>query len=160
MNSSVTIASSASLPADAHAAHPAVLQPRLLDRSQISKLQADLHQAIHQAPAVIVDLIWLKAIDPNAIDPDLAAVCKNALHLAVRLGKSIAFRGANSKLSLLLAQEQACLRHQNLGQWQPQPDSKFHDFLRDRASWQTEAATIPDGEVIFPRFGLPASRTA
>ena len=151
MNSTaVAIASSA-----AHVAsqHPVVLQPRP-DRSPL-KLQADLHQALHEAPTVIVDLIRLEAIDADTV-----TLFKNALHLAAKLGKSIAFHGATRQLSMLLAQEQDHLRNQNLGIWQPQPEPEFHDFLRDRANWNTEAATVPDGEIVFPRFGLPAVKTA
>lgn len=133
--------------------HPAVLQPRLINRSP--KLQADLHHALHHAPAVIVDLIWIDAIDVNTI-----AVFKNALHLAARLGKSIAFHGANRELSVLLAQEQDRLRSQNLGSWQPKPEPEFDDFLRDRANWLSEAATVPDGEILFPRFGLSSAKIA
>lgn len=138
----------------APAAHPAVLQPRQSE-SQPAKLKAELHQALHQAPAVIVDLIWL-----DAIDTDTIVVFKNALHLAAQLGKSIAFHGANRELAILLMQEQDRLRSANLGSWEPQPDPGFQHFLRDRAHWYTEAATVPDGEIVFPRFGLSVSRTA
>ncbi|MBD2090774.1 hypothetical protein H6F67_13015 [Microcoleus sp. FACHB-1515] len=153
MNSpSVAIAASPTAVQPGH--HPAVLQPRLLDRSPL-KLQADLYQALHQAPAVIVDLIWIDAIDASTV-----TVFRNALHLAARLGKSIVFHGANRQLSLLLAQEQDQLRSQSLGNWQPEPEPEFDDFLRDRSSWLSEAATIPDGEIIFPRFGLSSSQIA
>lgn len=149
MNSPVTIA--ASLPA-AHlpVKHPIVLQPRLLDRS----LLQDLHSALQVAPAVVLDFIWLKAIDPAGV-----ALLKQAIHLAAQMGRSIGFHGATAEISVVLGQEQELLRTENLGEWQSQCDREFAVFLRDRAIGQPEAALL-DGEIVFPRFGLATAKIA
>ncbi|NEQ23779.1 MAG: STAS domain-containing protein [Microcoleus sp. SIO2G3] len=132
--------------------HPVVLQPRLLDRSQSLNFQAVLHQALHRAAGVIIDFIWIEAIDPAGV-----AVLKQAVHLAARLGKSIVFQGASATLSALLEQEQDRLRNHSLGDWQPQCNREFDAFLGHHGE---PSETASEGEIVFPQFGLAASQIA
>jgi len=140
----------------ASAIHPVVLQPQNLDRGGCLEFQAALHNALQSAPAVIVDFIWLEAIDAGGI-----AILTDALHLAARLGKSIAFQGASFAVSTALAQELDRLRSNALGHWQQQCHSEFDLFLRDRGALpeqnrgggHSKTAADSDDAIIFPRFG-------
>lgn len=132
--SAVAPASDSFFPLQPVAASPAqpatvVLQPRYqIDDATIASFQAELEQALHRTgKAVIVDLMWVGAIDAMG-----AEALRRSLHLAHRLGKALLFQSLDWSIRDRLDVEQERLRTANLGSWAEAWQESFHQFLGDR----------------------------
>lgn len=80
--------------ADPAASNPVVLQPSKNLIGQAGKaFQEELQAAIAQAGAVIVDLLWVREIEPT-----LMSVLAAGMQQAHRLGKSLSLLSLNAKM--------------------------------------------------------------
>jgi anti-anti-sigma regulatory factor len=103
-----------------------VLQPRgCLDQKQGLAFQATLEQALRQATqTVIVDLLWVEAIDRTGLQ-----MLKAGMQLAATLGKVLSFQPANATVLTVLQPEWTMLRAGRLGNWAEVWHQELDDFL-------------------------------
>jgi len=106
-----------------------VLQPRgRLDQTSSPTLQLILEQSLHQATeAVILDLIWVEAIDSVGLE-----VLKSGVRLAHRLSKALSFHAVSAPTRAALDLEKATLRALSLGKWAEVWQHEFEQFLNRR----------------------------
>jgi anti-anti-sigma regulatory factor len=115
-----------------------VLQPRGdLDQASILAFHGHLVQALYQATeAVIVDLLWVGAIDAEGL-----AHLETAVRLAARLGKQLSFQSAGAivrtALDQVFTQEAEQIRAVQLGDWQETWQEEFDAFLSHHSRWQS-----------------------
>jgi anti-anti-sigma regulatory factor len=103
-----------------------VLQPRgCLDQKQGLAFQATLERALRQATqTVIVDLLWIEAIDRTGLQ-----ILKAGMQLAAALGKVLSFQPANATVLTVLQPEWTTLRTSQLGNWAEVWHEELDNFL-------------------------------
>jgi anti-anti-sigma regulatory factor len=103
-----------------------VLQPRgYLDQKQGLAFQATLERALRQATqTVIVDLLWIEAIDRTGLQ-----ILKAGMQLAAALGKVLSFQPANATVLTVLQPEWTTLRASQLGNWAEVWHEELDNFL-------------------------------
>jgi anti-anti-sigma factor len=103
-----------------------VLQPSgVLDRGSSPAFQQTLEDSLAQvADTVIVDLLWVEAIDSCGIIALVAGI-----HRATALGKSLSFQSMDSQTHAALEAEWNCQRALSFGPWNDLFEQDLELFL-------------------------------
>lgn len=128
-----------------------VLQPRgELDSSTSAAFQVRLEQALHCATkAIVIDLMWVEAIDPAGLEVLKAGVC-----LAAGLGKNLSFKSLPAKIWAELEVEQITLRSKALGSWATAHREDLDRFLSQP---RKPAAPLEDDISTVATIGIRAA---
>lgn len=110
--------------------HTLVLQPQgQLDQDNHADFQAALSQALDTAQtAVIVDFLWVEAIEPQGLK-----VLQACLNQAVEQGKHLILHRLPTEIRQALVTEQDLQRSSRLGVWTDSCRADFARFLREAA---------------------------